>query len=73
MSSTLSEQINDIGIEDVQAPKHFRVIKRGGDVAEFDTAKISVAVTKAFLAVEGDNAATSSRLREHSSSSMIRI
>ncbi|MCM2129845.1 ribonucleoside-diphosphate reductase subunit alpha [Larsenimonas rhizosphaerae] len=64
MSSTLSEQINDIGIEDVQAPKHFRVIKRGGDVAEFDTAKISVAVTKAFLAVEGDNAATSSRLRE---------
>ncbi|MCM2972133.1 ribonucleoside-diphosphate reductase subunit alpha [Larsenimonas suaedae] len=63
MSSTLSDQISDIGIDDVPTPKHFRVIKRGGDVAEFDASKISVALTKAFLAVEGDNAATSSRLR----------
>ncbi|MGI5131935.1 ribonucleoside-diphosphate reductase subunit alpha [Pseudonocardia sp. CA-107938] len=39
-----------------------RVVRRDGSVSAFDPAKISVAMTKAFLAVEGSDSATSSRL-----------
>lgn len=39
-----------------------RVTRRDGTVTDFDAAKISVALGKAFLAVEGDAAGTSSRL-----------
>src|SRR5438067_13890619 len=39
-----------------------RVIRRDGSVSPFDANKISVAMTKAFLAVEGDGAAASSRI-----------
>ncbi|SHF82520.1 ribonucleoside-diphosphate reductase alpha chain [Modicisalibacter ilicicola DSM 19980] len=46
------------------APQRLRVIKRGGDVVAFDPGKISIAMTKAFIAVEGDNAGTSSRVRD---------
>ena len=34
-------------------PGQIQVIKRTGDVAAFDAEKISVAIGKAFLAVEG--------------------
>jgi len=44
------------------APKTLRVIRRDGSVSSFDGTKISVALTKAFLAVEGDEAAASSRI-----------
>jgi len=40
------------------------VIKRTGEAAEFDSRKISVAITKAFLAVEGQQASGSPRVRE---------
>jgi ribonucleoside-diphosphate reductase alpha chain len=39
-----------------------QVIRRNGKVTHFDPSKISVAMTKAFLAVEGGNAAASSRI-----------
>ncbi|MBB5321652.1 ribonucleoside-diphosphate reductase alpha chain [Marinobacter oulmenensis] len=39
-----------------------QVIKRNGTLVDFRASKISVAVTKAFLAVEGDEAAGSSRI-----------
>lgn len=39
-----------------------RVIRRDGSVSPFDANKISVALAKAFLAVEGDPAAASSRV-----------
>src|SRR5437879_11258137 len=39
-----------------------RVIRRDGTVSAFDPNKISVALTKAFLAVECDRAAASSRM-----------
>ncbi|HET8698827.1 MAG TPA: ATP cone domain-containing protein, partial [Gammaproteobacteria bacterium] len=42
----------------------FRVIRRNGAVTPFDSTKISVAMTKAFLAVEGDAAAASRRVHE---------
>ena len=41
-----------------------QVIKRNGTLVSFDAAKISVAVTKAFLAVEGDQAAGSARIHD---------
>ncbi len=46
------------------APGQLRVIKRNGTVVPYDDSKISVAMTKAFLAVEGGTAAASSRIRE---------
>jgi ribonucleoside-diphosphate reductase alpha chain len=46
------------------APGQLRVIKRNGSVVSYDPSKISVAITKAFLAVEGGNAAASSRIHE---------
>tara|TARA_Y100001935_G_C17311760_1_gene517131 strand:- start:16318 stop:19191 length:2874 start_codon:yes stop_codon:yes gene_type:complete len=41
-----------------------RVIRRNGKITGFDGDKIAVAMTKAFLAVEGGNAAASSRIHE---------
>ena len=43
---------------------HYQVIRRNGQLTGFDGAKIQVAVTKAFLAVEGANAADSHRIRD---------
>ncbi len=41
-----------------------RVIRRNGKVTNFDASKIAVAMTKAFLAVEGGSAAASRRVHE---------
>ncbi|MEP1704289.1 MAG: ribonucleoside-diphosphate reductase subunit alpha, partial [Marinobacter sp.] len=41
-----------------------QVIKRNGALVGFDASKISVAVTKVFLAVEGDEAAGSARIHD---------
>ena len=46
------------------APGQIRVIKRNGTVVPYNDSKISVAITKAFLAVEGGTAAASSRIHE---------
>ena len=46
------------------APGQLRVIKRNGTVVSFEASKISVAITKAFLAVEGGTAAASSRIHD---------
>lgn len=45
-------------------PGGVRVIRRNGKVTPFDGSKISVALTKAFLAVEGGTAAASARVHE---------
>jgi ribonucleoside-diphosphate reductase alpha chain len=42
----------------------FKVIRRNGAVVRFEPAKISVAMTKAFLAVNGGQGAASARVRE---------
>jgi ribonucleoside-diphosphate reductase alpha chain len=42
----------------------FRVIRRNGAVVGFEPSKISIAVTKAFLAVNGGQGAASARVRE---------
>jgi ribonucleoside-diphosphate reductase alpha chain len=41
-----------------------QIIRRNGTVSPFDGSKISVAMTKAFLAVEGHTAAASRRVHE---------
>lgn len=46
------------------APGQLRVIKRNGAVVTYDESKIIVAITKAYLAVEGGTAAASSRVHE---------
>lgn len=45
-------------------PGQLRVIRRNGGVTPYDDSKIAVAMTKTFLAVEGGNAAASTRIRE---------
>jgi len=42
----------------------YQVIRRNGAVTPFDASKISIALTKAFLAVEGNSAAASRRVHD---------
>src|SRR3990167_3966785 len=58
-------QAND-SLQDLAAtaPGQLRVIKRNGSVVPYTDDKITVAITKAFLAVEGGTAAASSRIHE---------
>ena len=42
----------------------YQVIRRNGAVTPFDPSKIAVALTKAFLAVEGNSAAASRRVHD---------
>ncbi len=46
------------------ASDSLRIIRRNGKVTGFDGSKIAVAMTKAFLAVEGGNAAASARVHD---------
>ncbi|KWT64992.1 Ribonucleotide reductase of class Ia (aerobic), alpha subunit [Hyphomicrobium sulfonivorans] len=46
------------------ATQTYQVIRRNGSVTPFDGTKIAVALTKAFLAVEGNRAAASRRVHE---------
>ncbi|MDX9874355.1 MAG: ribonucleoside-diphosphate reductase subunit alpha, partial [Spongiibacteraceae bacterium] len=48
----------------VTAPGQLRVIKRNGTVTGYEDSKIAVAISKAFLAVEGSSASASSRIHE---------
>ena len=42
----------------------FKVIRRNGSVVAFEPAKITIAMTKAFLAVNGGQGAGSARIRD---------
>lgn len=55
------------------APGHIKVIRRNGTVTPFDANKIAAAMTRAFLAVEGDTAAGSPRVNETVSNLVKRI
>ncbi|MDH4457165.1 MAG: ribonucleoside-diphosphate reductase subunit alpha [Nevskia sp.] len=46
------------------APGAIKVIRRNGKLTNFDANKIAIALTKAFLAVEGGQAAASARVRD---------
>ncbi|MBI2994829.1 MAG: ribonucleoside-diphosphate reductase subunit alpha [Gammaproteobacteria bacterium] len=45
-------------------PGEFKIIRRNGKVTAFDASKISIALTKAFLDVEGGTAAASGRVHQ---------
>ncbi|HEY2469466.1 MAG TPA: ATP cone domain-containing protein, partial [Terracidiphilus sp.] len=47
-----------------QVDQRFQVIRRNGSFSPFDPSKISVAITKAFVAVEGTSATASRRIHE---------
>jgi ribonucleoside-diphosphate reductase alpha chain len=49
---------SDVGYAD------YKVIRRNGGVVPFEPAKIAIAMTKAFIAVNGGQAAASARIRE---------
>ncbi len=59
-----SGSVDGTSTTNITAPGQIRVIKRNGHVATYTDDKISIAITKAFLAVEGENASQSSRIRE---------
>ena len=60
-------QKND-GIHDMQVPQFStpkcKVIRRNGEVTDFNAAKIHIALTKAFLDVEGSSASGSARIHD---------
>ena len=60
---TLSRQPVEPGIA-ATTPGDLRVIKRGGALVAYDDSKIRIAMLKAVLAVEGDSAANSARVRD---------
>ncbi|MBA2689405.1 MAG: ribonucleoside-diphosphate reductase subunit alpha [Burkholderiales bacterium] len=53
---------NNPEIHNKYAP--YKIIRRNGSVVNFEPAKISIAMTKAFLAVNGGQGAASARIRE---------
>jgi ribonucleoside-diphosphate reductase alpha chain len=46
------------------SPAPFQIVRRDGSLSPFDASKISVAISKAFLAVEGTGALESRRIHE---------
>ena len=50
--------------ESRRAEPGYQVIRRNGAVTPFDASKIAIALTKAFLAVEGNSAAASRRVHD---------
>ena len=52
------------GVLNAYQPGEYNVIRRNGKVTAFDASKINVAITKAFLDVEGGTAAASTRVHE---------
>ena len=51
-------------IPSVQTKIHCKVIRRNGQVTDFDGSKIQIAMTKAFLDVEGSQASGSARIHD---------
>src|ERR1700694_1055956 len=64
-----ANQALSVGIPESSTPERspysdYKIIRRNGAVVGFEPAKISVAMTKAFLAVNGSQGAASARIRE---------
>src|SRR3990167_10158245 len=64
----MSETLEPIEINQQKSPDlsvtNLKTIKRDGHVAQFDENKIRIAISKAFIAVEGMNASASNRIHE---------
>ncbi|HYS56755.1 MAG TPA: ribonucleoside-diphosphate reductase subunit alpha [Burkholderiales bacterium] len=59
-----STALADVSTAALPVFSQYKIIRRNGAVVGFEPGKISVAVTKAFLAVEGGQSAASARIRE---------
>ncbi|MHB8666207.1 MAG: ribonucleoside-diphosphate reductase subunit alpha [Burkholderiales bacterium] len=62
--SVAGANVAEVSAVSQSAYPDYRVIRRNGAVVGFDPAKITVAMTKAFLAIEGGQGAASARIRE---------
>jgi ribonucleoside-diphosphate reductase alpha chain len=60
--ATLANPIKDATVDSVYG--NYRVIRRNGSVVPFEPNKVAVAMTKAFIAVEGESGGSSSRIRD---------
>ena len=60
----LSVSLAEDAIQAQNAYADFKIIRRNGAVVGFEPSKIAVAMTKAFLAVNGSQGAASARVRE---------
>ena len=58
-----NDSFSDVQVQDSQYSQH-KIIRRNGAVVAFEPNKISVALTKAFIAVGGGQGAASARVRE---------
>ena len=61
-SQPSSIQITDMELLNIQ-PGTMRIIRRNGELTSYDDNRINIAIKKAFLAVEGDNASNSERIQ----------
>ena len=64
-SPALGASVADAGAALRSAYPDYKIIRRNGAVVGFEPSKISVAMTKAFLAVNGSQGAGSARIREN--------
>jgi len=62
--SVAGADVAEVSAVSQSAYPEYRIIRRNGSVVGFDPGKISVAMTKAFLAIEGGQGAASARIRE---------
>lgn len=53
-----------VGLAQATQLSDYKIIRRNGSVVAFEPSKIAIAVTKAFLAVNGGQGAASARIRE---------
>jgi len=61
---TLSDEPPDLPLPaDAAAPAGLKILRRDGEIVAFDQSRIAIAITKAFLAAEGESVQHSARLR----------
>lgn len=63
-ASTLSYDFSSATLSQDSRYAQYKIIRRNGSVASFEPGKISIAMTKAFIAVNGGQGAVSARVRE---------
>jgi len=67
--SALTTRVAGLALDETPAEREtryaqYKVIRRNGAVVGFEPAKVSIAMTKAFIAVNGGTGAASARVRE---------
>ncbi|HKN10225.1 MAG TPA: ATP cone domain-containing protein, partial [Pseudomonadota bacterium] len=64
LNPTAAEASSPLGMSTDPRLAQYKIIRRNGAVVAFEPSKIAIAVTKAFLAVNGGQSAASARVRE---------